>query len=252
MNNNNHFPQQHPSRFKLDSYIMASCSTDDLKMIESHCLSCKECKEYLNALSDSSTVLTTQFPDFKSLDEACSTKSTGKKLIPVKTVKFHPYLGPAIAALFVFALVIPVYFMMNPSRGDLMQVKGSPQWFMFTESKFVQSAAHEVNVHAFDTVQLFLQANKPLYFTIMYRDDGGLLKVYNAENELLHNSSDGKPVPLPFSIVLDSLWNGQDIYCVASENKLSAETIALVIKDDEQLNDTTTGIWIRKFTLHRK
>lgn len=250
---NNYSPRdQHPSRFKLDAYITASCSSDDRIMIESHCLSCNDCWEYLNAFSDSSAALTSQFPDFKSLDSACTKENSGKKLLPFKIVKFKPFIGPAIAAMFVFALVFPVYFIMHTGRGDGMQVKGSPQWILFTKSQFAHSAAEEIHINALDTVQLFLQADRPLYFTIMYQDDSGPLKLYGVDNELLRNSINGKPVPLPFSIVLDSLWSIQDIYCMASEKKLSQETILSVIVNYGKLNDKNTGISIRKFTLYRK
>jgi hypothetical protein len=252
MNNTIHSPEQHPSRFKLDSYIMASCSTNDVQMIELHCQTCDQCKEYLNTLTDSSAAITSRFSDFGSLNNACSKNNVHNVPKTKKTVQFHTFLSPAIAALFVFALIIPTYILMTANRGDNLQVKGSPQWLLFAESQFVKSTGQEINIHASDTVQLFLQAVKPLYYTIMYQDDGGTLNVYNEENERLSNASDGKPVPLPFSIVLDSLWNRENIYCIASENKLSAETIDTVIREYGTLNNTTTGIWIRKFTLHKK
>jgi hypothetical protein len=252
MNNSIRSSEQHPSRFKLDSYIMASCSAEDSQIIESHCQTCDECKEYLNALTDSSATITSKFPDFGSLHNVVSKNDVIKEQTPKKLLKFHAVLSPAIAALFVFALVIPMYIMMTNHKSDSLHVKGSPQWLLFAESQFVKNTVHEINVHAFDTVQLFLLAAKPLYFTVMYQDDDGPLNKYNGTQEVLRNLSDGKPVPLPFSIVLDSLWNREDIYCVASENKLSAEAITAVIRDYGKLNDTTTGIWIRKFTLHRK
>jgi hypothetical protein len=252
MNNYNGSLDQHPSRFKLDSYITASCSSDDRMMIELHCLSCKECKEYLITLSDSSKVVTSQFPDLKTLDKVYSAKRGSKQLILNKAMYNHPLFRPAIAALLVFALIIPAYFIMNADRGEYLQVKGSPEWLLFTKSQFVHNEGHEINVHAYDTVQLFLQAARPLYFTIMYQDDDGPLNVYNTDNVVLRNASDGKPVPLPFSIVLDSLWNRQNIYCIASESKLSADAITSAIKNYEQFNNKTTGFWIRKFTLYRK
>jgi hypothetical protein len=245
--------QEHPSKLILDRMACDEFSEEEENKLRSHMDTCSECSAYYMSVTDNSVCITDRYPQLVNLKR-----------------KYHPFKDPvssrirnallsyvtplrgvlAFGACALFCLV--VYWGSFTGNDPRLTVKGKPQWFLYTGGSLFSTADKVIMVESGDSLQLLMRLSSPVYYHLLYRDDNSPVNRYCCdESKMLEPRADGKKVSLPFSIVLDSLWQRQTLFCIASSKPLQPKEAERLI-DNGKGARTRSDIWIHTFHLYNE
>ncbi len=246
MNTSNHL-----SGLKLEAILSGQFDPDKDPVVKAHLAECSACTEYLKNAPSFSEPFAAKYPDVDSLLE----RSRNSAPIPVTetlldkfkhtiAVLFSPRPALAFASL---VLVFVAGFMLFMPAGNSKKfvVKGDAFYTLWVNGNVV--SGQTITVKPGDTLQLGVTGKKPMNYSILYQDDNGLINTYLSGE----SSSVGKPhcELLPHSIVLNSGWKEEILYCILSDTPLTPENAGVFI--NQYLNNKQSGnhVIIQKYRL---
>jgi hypothetical protein len=211
--------ESHPSLFTLDRYCSGELhDAAVLRDIDLHVTTCDRCASYIRKMSDDSVTITDRHPTLQSITAGKRNHSFFTRFISV------PAFKPVFAALAVMVIIIPLA-LHQFNRNNTLFAKGSVSWYLFTGKKLYTSDDGPIICNPGDTVQLLTSAKGSFYCYVGYRDNSLPLKPYYS-SLCTHEEVDSSPTPLPFSIVLDSMWRKQEILCFSSDEPVDSTAVA--------------------------
>jgi hypothetical protein len=222
-------PGGHPSRMALGRLLAGDCDAAAKTALEKHVSSCPHCSRvYENAKLDAEDFARRR-PTLESLDAGNRRRAAGRPASEPSAgwgqrlrELFDRGFGmrPALAGLAILALGSVIWVLngrapaVNGGDGDLT-AKGAAHFQAYLNGQ--PARGDTVSCAPNDTLQLFLLAEAPVHYAVLFRDDGGPLMPY-----MIGDNAGGKPLgtprgePLPHSLVLADGWAREILYCISS------------------------------------
>lgn len=131
---------------------------------------------------------------------------------------------PALGAALVLVVAV-VYNRFAFRAPEPIAYKGQAAFRLFVNGK--AATADSLECRPGDTLQLGLVAERPMHYAVLYRDDGGAPRAYLSSADA-GNRPVGSPEGenLPHSLILDSAWATEILYCFASSRPIPPDTAA--------------------------
>ncbi len=243
--------REHPSRFILDRMACGDIGEEDKKKLRLHMDTCSECSTYFETVTDGSLRVTHRYPQFSDLQKQYRfPKNPATSGVREALLSFFTPLRSLLAFGACAVLCLVVYFGAFDSSDPRLSVKGQPQWFLYSQGTLFSNSDKVIKVGSGDSLQLLMRISSPVYYHLLYRDDNNPIQRYCCdESKILETTEDGAKVSLPFSIVLDSLWQRQTLFCIASSGPLKVKDAERLIAEQKNIEDLE-DIWIHTFHLY--
>lgn len=214
--------RDHVSRYFLESILAGDLNLDDHPDGKAHIDGCATCSEYIKTAADRSSGLSSNYPTFRSLHSSYSQNK--KKFDIVKRVVdvFAELTAPSrikpVAAFAVLCLLAGgVVIFRSSLTPERLYLKGAADYSLYVNGSGAGNRNGIVMCGPGDTLQLVIRSRRPVYFRVYYRDDGKDVAAYMPESPGNHPKCGGpKGEPLPQAIILDSLWEREELYCLWS------------------------------------
>ncbi|HKP94203.1 MAG TPA: zf-HC2 domain-containing protein [Fibrobacteria bacterium] len=223
----------HPSRLSISAYLAGETAAADRAAFEAHLAACPDCAALVRDARSARDAFAAQYP---SLEHLGATRRAKRNPAPVTEVLLKRlralFAGPAwrpvfaAAALLALAAVV-LRLPFRPAPSDDLSPKGTARFVLFVDGRPVTDDS--IACKPGDTLQLGIVSNRPVHYAVLYRDDGGPLKTYMADGQ---GEPRGGPKGenLPYSLVLDSGWRRERLYCLWSAGPFDAHAARAFIE----------------------
>jgi hypothetical protein len=142
-------------------------------------------------------------------------------------------LRPALAFILILAGAGVLYRLAPiPSQEEELSAKGDAAavFYLYVNGKRIQGDT--VFCRPGDTLQLGITGPKPVRYAVLYRDDDGPLQTYMSANGAEAAPMGGpQGQNLPNSLVLDSGWSREILYCLWSASPFGLEAAKNLAQD---------------------
>ena len=217
----------HPSRLQLTGLLAGEIDAATRTALEEHFTTCPRCSREYALARGQTEAFSAKYPD---LDRFMAARGSRWPLRPESRAsafigRFREWLAglpgwqPALAGV-LFLAVAGGILRNRPSgtEGDLT-AKGATGFYLFRNGMRVDGDS--LACLPGDTLQLGLVGARPVYFAVLYRDDGGGVRVYMAGAERPAGNPGGEN--LPKALILDSTWSRETLYCLWAEKPIRVQ-----------------------------
>ena len=217
---------EHPSRLLLGRLLAGDLQGEEKAGLDSHLQGCPHCSRLFQEARRETAAFAERFPDLESL--AASRRSRPRS---ISTPSWWENLGEFLSSVFsmrpvlaaAMALLLAggawLWNLQNQPAGDLSP-KGQAQFHLFLNGKPADGSRDTLATAPDDALQLGITSPGPVYYALLYRDDGGELQTYMAGEKPLGNP---RGENLPHSLVLDGNWKTETLYCLWSQRPFTAQ-----------------------------
>ncbi|MDQ3002866.1 MAG: zf-HC2 domain-containing protein [Fibrobacterota bacterium] len=221
----------HVSRLVLAQMLAGDLDSEAKSALENHLAGCSECAGKYREAVHAAEGFAAKYPTREYL---AATRRSKRNPSAARPTLLDRLLGggagarglrPALALILILAGAGVLYRLAPmPSTDNELSTKGDAitAFYLFVNGKRIQGDT--VYCKPRDTLQLGITGAKPVHYVILYRDDRGPLRAYmsaNAQNAAPIGGPKGQN--LPNSLVLDSGWTRETIYCVWSPSPFGLE-----------------------------
>jgi hypothetical protein len=213
-------------------------------------------QEYLSWAEKTGKEFSDRYPTWDFFKQQSRHKSCFSRIVTKLAEYCRYFINPKIASIAIAtASLCLVFSIVMLNHNQVLTMKGSDTAFLFVNGNRVNFDTIPIICSAGDTLQIGTTHASAIWYFLLYADDAGALQSYMPDSCIGKNklSSNKKNQLLPYSIVLDSLWNEEKVYCVLSKTNVTSErAFDLVERVRNNQNDQTNEGRIYQWTLLRK
>jgi hypothetical protein len=213
----------HPSRFVMGQFLAGGLDNTLEREIHDHLRGCGSCGRIFSEARGTAAAFAVKFPEWETLRRTRRQRRLAATERELRIFGFLPkWLGLtprfALAGLVFLAGAGYLGLGKHAQQGDLT-AKGDARFYLFING--AQASRDTVECAPSDTLQLGLTSPGPQHYAVLYRDDQEGIRVYMESAKM---KPVGKPQGenLPHSLVLQSDWKEETIFCISSPAPFTA------------------------------
>jgi hypothetical protein len=221
----------HPSRLAMAQMLAGDLDAEAGSAFEKHLAACAGCSETYREAVRAADGFAAKYPTREYL---AGTRRSKRNPSPAPPSLLERLLGslpgarglrPALAFILILAGAGVLYRLAPvPSQEEELSAKGDAAavFYLYVNGKRIQGDT--VFCKPGDTLQLGITGPEPVHYAVLYRDDDGPLQAYmsaNAPEAAPMGGPQGQN--LPNSLVLDSGWSREILYCIWSASPFGLE-----------------------------
>jgi hypothetical protein len=219
----------HPSRLLLGRLLSGDLDESGKAGLQNHLETCPRCRAEFAKAEKTAALFAAKHPNLESLAFGRGRESIQSPV--TETAGWLKKLGaifgggsgwrPAFGALALVVVAAVVWNFNVRQSGSDLTAKGGTHFYLVRNGEQVRG--NEIASAPSDTLQLGIIGSGPVYYTVLYQDDGGKLSLY------MGGEADQKPVGnaqgenLPHSLILDGGWGLETIFCVWADHPFTLD-----------------------------
>lgn len=218
----------HLSRLAISRLLAGDLPDAEGAALENHVRTCASCSTAYQAAGEAARNFSGKYPTLEYLK--ATRRSRRNPAAPPTSLwtriaqALHGLGGmrPVLATLMVLATAGALVWMQSadPARPDLSSKGGiaGASFHLFVNGQHIQGDTAACGPG--DTLQLGITSPSPVHFAVLYKDDAGEINTYmDGKGGPL---GDAKGVNLPNSLILDSSWSRELLFCLWSATPFDA------------------------------
>lgn len=218
----------HLSRLAMSRLLAGELSDAEGAAMESHVRTCASCSTTYKAAGEAARDFSGKYPTLEYLEATRrSRRNPSASPTPLWTRIAESFRGlggmrPVLASLMVLATAGALIWMQpaDLAQPDLSSKGGiaGATFHLFVNGRHIQGDTAACGPG--DTLQLGITSPSPVHFAVLYKDDAGEIKTYmDGKGGPL---GDAKGENLPNSLILDSSWSRELLFCLWSARPFDA------------------------------
>ena len=209
-----------PSELTIDRYLIGDASEAEVRKVKKWIEADPDAEVFLSRKAQQAHALMEAIPSFDALAGKVARRHDAH---PRVTGKLSLFIVAGSGAALIFSAAVVMIFMRQPD--DNWTAKGSDgkSFCMLKHDSSLLRVEEKAVCRTGDTVQFYHTSDHTPWVMLLYAENGGKYTSFLPADTALQMQLSSTPVPLPFSIVIDTTTGTLDLALVVSSEPFSAE-----------------------------